>query len=775
MKKLKPFALGLILCIAWAPAIFAQAKSSEEPVLVGRITFVEDQLLRYVHAEQDWVATVKDAPFGLEDALYANDTGKAEFKLPNSTWVRIGADTQLQLIALKEDATEIDVAAGTARFYNKSSNAVIKATTPFGYVVSQPGTAFDLYVGDESVEIICLDGSIDFIIEGNDSKYVIEAGGSSIICDGKQAVEGDGTVDADWDEWNLQREELWTQRVQVKGESVGYLPPELQDDAYDLDQHGRWERVYYEGEYRDMWRPTVEAEWQPFTAGRWTEWNEDNVWIPEEEYGYVTHHYGNWVRVDSCGCWYWAPPVRVRVGYTGRCACWYPGRVAWIHSGVDIGWVPLAPTEIYYGHRYWGPGAVFVGGAGFAGVGVNIGGLAYLNHAVVVNQANFFTVNNYRNVRIVNINRTTIINNYRVAHVLNDRVIRGYGHNRGRFLYNTRYANLHAKPHRAVLKRINQNRTLARQQRRVVSARAIDQRVKRARLAEPKRGPQWSGKIRKPQVSGKIVPANKANLPRNKVSFQQRALKSREKAPQGVRRGAPGDRRGGAEKQPGIKSPRGPRTQDQRRVVPDRPSRRGEPGVRGPRQPRSPREGVRRGETTGTRGSQRGRGQEETLQRKGRAGQGPRVGSERRQPSETRRLQREQRQRRPEQQQRIRKQRTPSQQGQGQQRIRKQQTPRQQDQQQRIRKQQTPKQQQRMQRQEQSRSRQPRNLQQRQGRQSNAQSRRGGSDAGRSQMQSRPRGANRSGGQQVQRSRPQHQKQQNRQQQKRKGKARDQE
>src|SRR5208283_2222946 len=117
-----------------------------------------------VYDEQDWVATVKDAPFGVEDALYSSDTGKAEFMLPGGVWVRTGSDTQIQLIVLRDDLTEIDVGSGTARFYNKSQKAPIKATTPFGYVFARPGTAFDLYVGDASAEVISLEGTVDFVL-----------------------------------------------------------------------------------------------------------------------------------------------------------------------------------------------------------------------------------------------------------------------------------------------------------------------------------------------------------------------------------------------------------------------------------------------------------------------------------------------------------------------------------------------------------------------------------------------------------------------------------
>ncbi len=612
MKRIGTLALGLFLCVAWAPFAFAQSKKSEGPTLVGRITFVEGQLLRYVYDEKDWVATVKDAPFGLEDAVYANDAGKAEFKLPNGTWVRIGADSQIQLIALREDVTEVDLASGTARFYNKSQNSVIKATTPFGYVVAQPGTAFDLYVGDESTEVISLDGAVDFILGEGEAKYPVEAGGSSVISDGRQTVEGDGTVDTTWDEWNLKREEIWTQRVQVKGEAHEYLPPELYDNAHELEQNGRWERVYYQGEYRRLWRPTVvESDWQPFTGGRWTVWNDDNVWIPEEDFGYVTHHYGNWVQVS--GGWYWAPPVRVRVGYVGDCVCWYPGRVAWIHSGVQVGWVPLAPTEVYYSHRYYGPASVFVG-ARAGGISIHVGRLAYVNHAVVVNQTNIYNVNNYRNVRITNINRTTIINNYRAAPVVNNTVINNYNTNRYRHVYNTNLARVNAKPHQTAVQRIDRNRQISSRER-TISARAVNDNAARIRQGTVVRDPQARQQVQRPKVTGKIVPENQVNRPRAEVNLPQRQLKSQERKPQvGQQKRAiqqPGVTRPGQPGATGERGRPGERVgpgQTGERVRPDRPTRPGErvrpgePGAQGerirPERPTRPGERIKPGEPT---------------------------------------------------------------------------------------------------------------------------------------------------------------------------------
>ena len=159
--------------------------------MMGRISQVEGQLLRYIPAEKDWVAIAKDAPFGDNDALYSDENGRAEFIMPNNTWVRTDGSTQIQTIKLAEDTTEMDVASGEARVTNKSSTALIKATTPFGFVVAGPHTTFDLYVGDKSVEVVALEGQVDYVHPGSAEKYEAVAGSSSILADSEQATSGE--------------------------------------------------------------------------------------------------------------------------------------------------------------------------------------------------------------------------------------------------------------------------------------------------------------------------------------------------------------------------------------------------------------------------------------------------------------------------------------------------------------------------------------------------------------------------------------------------------
>ena len=523
MKTMKRW-MGLLVCLFLTAVVMVPPSSAaDEPAMVvGRICYIEGDLLRYVPAEKDWVAVIRDAPFGTEDTLFSGSRGMAELIAPNGTWIRIGNSTQIQFIALDTDLTEMDVASGMARFYNKSSDTVIKVTSPFGYVLAYPGMAFDFYVGENSVEVVAIKGKVSFVHSATEAKYDVAAGSPSILADQQQVSSGEGTANPDWNRWNTVRENFWAAKTRVRGRSVEYLPPSLRDDAYALDENGRWERVPYEGTERWFWRPTtVVASWSPFTVGRWTDWYGDQTWIPAEPFGYVTHHYGNWVYVRNY--WYWAPPVvSVRVGLPLLDVgfYWYPGRVSWIHTGTYVGWVPLAPRETYYSYRHWGgPHAVVVNNVNIAQINVNVRNYAYVNRAIVVNQNNFYGVNNYTKVRVTNINPTAIINNYRAAPVVNNTVINNYTTIKQRYNYTT--VKVNEKPHNTVINRIQQNETIIHEGKKE-KASVVQERVK----SIPEGKINREARIEAPKVTNYIVPASEVNQPKSEIKLQQREIKS---------------------------------------------------------------------------------------------------------------------------------------------------------------------------------------------------------------------------------------------------------
>src|SRR5512135_395217 len=177
MQRMK-WAVGLLVCMLLAVVTTVSPSSAADApaIEVGRVYYIEGDLLRYVPDEKDWVAVVRDAPFGTEDTLFSGSRGMAELIVPNGSWIRVGNSTQIQFIALDTDLSETDVAAGVARFYNKGSDTVIKATSPFGYVLADPGTVFDFYVGENSVEVVAVKGKVSFVHSATDTRYDVAAG-----------------------------------------------------------------------------------------------------------------------------------------------------------------------------------------------------------------------------------------------------------------------------------------------------------------------------------------------------------------------------------------------------------------------------------------------------------------------------------------------------------------------------------------------------------------------------------------------------------------------
>jgi hypothetical protein len=251
--------VSFILLVTIIPITSAQGTSDYgeegETILVGRISHVKGKILRYIAEEEEWVAIVKDTPFGMNDALHSEKYGGAEIIMPNNTWARIDGDTEIRLIALRDDATEIEVTSGVARFYNKGSDAVVKGVTPFGHVMAPGDTTFDLCVNDDSAEVVALKGTVYFVHKVSETRFEVIAGSSSLIADSREVTAGEAHTDPYWHAWNRKRDALWARRMRVKGKSAKYLPSRLHHDAYVLDEHGRWERVHYNGDYHYFWRP----------------------------------------------------------------------------------------------------------------------------------------------------------------------------------------------------------------------------------------------------------------------------------------------------------------------------------------------------------------------------------------------------------------------------------------------------------------------------------------------------------------------------------------
>ncbi len=109
------------------------------------------------------------------------------------------------------------------------------------------------------------------------------------------------------------------------------------DVSFERDLAGYGEWVWVDG-LGQVWRPWVQAEWRPYSNGRWV-WTEVGwTWVAYEPWGYYPHHFGEWA-LTAYG-WAWVPGSVYR-----------PANVVWVTSGSYVGWYACAPRGWSHSHR----------------------------------------------------------------------------------------------------------------------------------------------------------------------------------------------------------------------------------------------------------------------------------------------------------------------------------------------------------------------------------------------------------------------------------------
>ncbi|MCW8809922.1 MAG: hypothetical protein OQJ93_02365 [Ignavibacteriaceae bacterium] len=122
-----------------------------------------------------------------------------------------------------------------------------------------------------------------------------------------------------------------------------------QQGAYNIDElnsYGEWVHV---DPYGEVWEPFVVNGWMPFDNGHWAYADANWTWVSYEPFGWIVYHYGYWYDDPFYG-WVWVPGD----------GAWSPANVTWINYGNYVGWAPLGPRGVVYGHpwdkdqdRFW--------------------------------------------------------------------------------------------------------------------------------------------------------------------------------------------------------------------------------------------------------------------------------------------------------------------------------------------------------------------------------------------------------------------------------------
>ncbi len=372
-------ASAVILALGAAVPVHAQ-DSDDAQRGVARISIMDGQVSVKRGDAGEWVAGVINAPLLSDDSISTAPNSRAEVQFDSSNLLRVGGNAQVHLVTLEAQRFQMEIGKGTVTFrVLRPSSANVEVDTPSISVRPSKVGTYRITVNDNGETLLTSRAGEVEVFTPKGSQWV--NAGQTMAARGTSADPefqiGAAVGADDWDRWNDARDQTLMQGAS----EYQNVPPGVYG-AEDLQGQGNWVNT---PDYGNVWQPTVAAGWAPYSCGRWV-WEDwyGWTWVDCASWGWAPFHYGRWFQRANYG-WLWYP------GVIGVRHYWSPGLVAFFGWGGgggvgfgfgNVGWVPLAPYEVF--HPWWGRGFY---GAGFAGR---------------VNITNVNIYNSYRNARVRN-------------------------------------------------------------------------------------------------------------------------------------------------------------------------------------------------------------------------------------------------------------------------------------------------------------------------------------------------------------------------------------
>jgi hypothetical protein len=323
----------------------AYADDPDPPTRVARLSFITGDVYVQPAEANDWIQARINRPLTNNDQLWTDNGARAELQAGNSA-VQIDENTQLSVLELSDTVLQLQLTQGTVSLHVRGMDRdeTIEIDSPnAATAIQEPGT-YRIEVGNSGDLTVVQVRTGSAEVSGERQNFSLrENEQATLRGTTRLAAEFDelGRLD-DFDRWAAARNSRANHVVAaqyVSSDVVGYE---------DLDDYGYWRN---EPEYGQVWIPSrVVVGWSPYRYGHWdwiTPWGW--TWVDDAPWGFAPFHYGRWARVRDNWCW--VPGPR-----TGR-AVYAPALVAWVGTpGVSVavnigtrpvGWVPLAPREIY--------------------------------------------------------------------------------------------------------------------------------------------------------------------------------------------------------------------------------------------------------------------------------------------------------------------------------------------------------------------------------------------------------------------------------------------
>jgi hypothetical protein len=324
--------LGLV-AVSGAAAVDDEA---DPPDSAARVSYLAGAVSVQPAGVDEWTAAIINRPLTSGDQLWVDRASRAEIELGPAT-VSLAQNTSVTLLNVSDEAPQLQLSAGTL-------NIALRDLDPSGSLeIDAPNAAVSLVrPGSYRIEVNDA-GATTVAMRAGQAQVITSAGQSLNLRAGQGAQFGpDGSVDVvapaaadEFDRWCAQR------RAQER-DAGQYVASDVVGGE-DLADYGDWRQ---EPDYGYVWYPTaMAADWAPYSYGRWLwirPWGW--TWVDSAPWGYAPFHYGRWTYLNQR--WGWVPAPR------GGRAVYAPALVAWVGGPGGVGWLPLAPGEVYLpGHR----------------------------------------------------------------------------------------------------------------------------------------------------------------------------------------------------------------------------------------------------------------------------------------------------------------------------------------------------------------------------------------------------------------------------------------
>ena len=394
--KLVALLCAATLLSSFAPRALAH-DDDDPPSRVARLAYTQGSVSFQPAGTDDWVTAGLNRPVTTGDKIWSDNDSRLELQLDGSL-LRLSSNTGLSFLNLSDHVTQIQLSSGTllVRVRRLDESETYEIDTPnlafsvlrsglYRIIVNEAGDSTAIRISSGQGEVT--GGGAAYSVHAND--FITFSGIDQLSADS----EGNGYREDQFDSWSANRDRRYENSNSsryVSADVVGYE---------DLDDHGSWRRTPENGY---VWFPrTTQANWAPYHNGHWDyiePWGY--TWVDDEPWGFAPFHYGRWVNYR--GSWGWVPAAPRVQGVVYVRPVYAPALVAWVGgphfaigvavgghesygSGVNVGWFPLGPREVYVpSYR----------------VSRN-----YVNNVNVSNTTvNTTVVNNYYNTTIVNNN-----------------------------------------------------------------------------------------------------------------------------------------------------------------------------------------------------------------------------------------------------------------------------------------------------------------------------------------------------------------------------------